>query len=642
MKYQRICLWIALMVAGGFQLFAQTPLSFSKSFQDTYQPAPLSSEKIPVFDLTQARREDEAFWGQSRFAAPLAVDLGLRNAGQWIELADGGRLWRLQVRSKEALALILLFDRFYLPPGATLHAYGPDRKQVIGPYSRKDNRMKGQFVLGPLNGETAILEYYEPASVKGQGQLHLFRLDHAYHRDNLKAFEKNLNRVSDIGFDTSLPCNKNVNCPEGANVQDQKRAVCRIMMILEEGTGFCTGTLMNNTNEDGTPYVLTAFHCQDGFTPMYDMWRFDFQYEAMGCETPGAEPVPFSIQGCVQRSGRRENDFLLLETSAALPLAAHPFFAGWNRAETAPQRGTILHHPNGDIKKVALDNDPAKIHPASIAWNNEVTTPASHHFELVYDEGTFELGSSGAALLDQDNRVVGQLHGGFNSCSETTGYFGRFSLAWEGGGTPETRLKDWLDPAGTDVMTFDGVEAAQPALGSLGGQIQLEDGRGISNVRIYLSGNGLVDSTLTDASGQFLFEELPMLAGYQLTVEKAESANLGISALDLILIQKHLLSSKPLDSMYKMLAADVNESGSISLIDLVRIRKVLLGQTDGFNDRPIWRFLPKGFVFSDPEDPFSSPRPSSYFITEFGADILEFDLIGYKAGDVNYSADPGN
>ncbi|HRD80170.1 MAG TPA: hypothetical protein PLL53_05380, partial [Saprospiraceae bacterium] len=69
-----------------------------------------------------------------------------------------------------------------------------------------------------------------------------------------------------------------------------------------------------------------------------------------------------------------------------------------------------------------------------------------HHFRVRPDIGSFQVGSSGAGLFNQNKRFVGQLHGGFSTCDSTVAYFGRMALAWNGGGSPITRLRDWLDP----------------------------------------------------------------------------------------------------------------------------------------------------------------------------------------------------
>src|SRR5690606_7190306 len=139
---------------------------------------------------------------------------------------------------------------------------------------------------------TAIIEYYEPLPARGQGRFRIFRVDHAYRRELESA------ALLNFGFGTAWDCHKNANCPEGDPWEKQKRSACRVLMVLEEGTGYCSGTLINNTEEDGTPYILSAYHCQEGYTPVYDLWRFDFSYQSSGCANPASEPLPNSVLGC--------------------------------------------------------------------------------------------------------------------------------------------------------------------------------------------------------------------------------------------------------------------------------------------------------------------------------------------------------
>ncbi|MCB9265399.1 MAG: hypothetical protein H6558_10270, partial [Lewinellaceae bacterium] len=260
------------------------PTGLSDGFREAYGDKPLPVEKAPRLNLKKIREEDEKHTGVPRFAAPLEVNYTLENSGVWTELEDGSLLWRLKVRSEGALALAAFYKSLYLPPGSKLFMYSEDGKQVLGAYTFRNNRPSGQFMTGFVRGETAVIEYYEPASARGQGELQIFRIDHAYQKDNFRAAEQELENASllTLGFGASRPCNKNANCPEGDPWEDQKRSACRIIMALEEGTGYCSGTLVNNTAEDGTPYVLSAFHCQDGYTPIYDLWRFDFSYQSTG------------------------------------------------------------------------------------------------------------------------------------------------------------------------------------------------------------------------------------------------------------------------------------------------------------------------------------------------------------------------
>ncbi|MFQ5495882.1 MAG: fibronectin type III domain-containing protein, partial [Phycisphaerae bacterium] len=81
--------------------------------------------------------------------------------------------------------------------------------------------------------------------------------------------------------------------------------------------------------------------------------------------------------------------------------------------------------------------------------------------------------SSGSPLFDQNHRIVGQLHGGFAACGNNdSDWYGRFSVSWNGGGTPSSRLRDWLDAAGTGAMTVDFVSLA--TLCSTAGVVELD------------------------------------------------------------------------------------------------------------------------------------------------------------------------
>ncbi len=610
------------------------PLSFTEAFRQAHGALPLKMRQAPRLNLKRILREDEQFIGAPRFAAPVAVDYSLENSGEWTELADGGLLWRLKVRSEGALAVAAFYREMYLPPGSKLFLYSEDGKQVLGAYTFHNNRPSGQFMAGFIRGETVVIEYYEPAAARGQGRFRIFRIDHAYRQEAESA------SLLNFGFGTAWGCHKNANCPEGNSWEQQKRSACRIVMVLEEGTGYCSGTLVNNTAEDATPYVLSAYHCQDGYTPLYDLWRFDFSYQSSACSNPGAEPAPNSVLGCVQRAGRQENDFLLLETTSFIPPSYNVFFSGWNRQLAPPQRGVMFHHPSGDIKKAAFYTQPANVHNGVLVWSSTVSTPSSHHFRVIYSDGTFQPGSSGCGLFGQDGRLFGQLHGGLNDCDQTTGFFGRLRLAWTGGGTPESRLRDWLDPLGLDVEALDGMEQPELGSGAIAGRVANEAGRPIAGVKVFLSGP-LVDSVTTAADGAYFFDEVPLGEPVALSLQKADNFQNGLSTLDLILLSRHILGLDALDTPIKMMAADVNASNSLTTLDQIGIRKVILGIDLDFGGRPAWQFFPAAYVFPDPSNPFQNPLSGAFMINNFLEDITDADFIGVKTGDMDDSADTG-
>lgn len=583
---------------------------------------------LPAPDVAQLLKEDEQSPG-FRFAAPLLADISPDNAGIWTDLPGGDRVWTLRLTSPGAKGLAVLYDQFYLPPGSRLYMYSEDGKQVLGAYAAHNNSRSGRFLTGFIESETAVIEYYEPAIKRGQGRLHIFRVEYAYRA------------VSNTwGFGASWPCHNNIGCPSADTLNDISRSVCRIMMVVSGGTGFCSGTLINNTRNNGVPYVISAYHCNDGYTSLYDLWRFDFNYQGSACTNPSTEPLYQSILGCDYRSGRRENDFRLLELFSEIPASYQAYFAGWDRSATVPSRSSFIHHPRGDIKKVSWDVNPALIQNTTIQWDNNVTTPVGHHFRVVPDFGTFQSGSSGCGLFNQDKRFVGQLHGGTSSCdSVTTAYFGRMTLSWTGGGTDLTRLRDWLDPDNTDAMTLDGMDnPAEPAI-AVSGTIRTEAGAPIPGVRVWLEGIAS-DTVTTGVNGVFSFPVLDPGFFYTLRFDKDTLAGNGVSTQDVIQIQRQVLSIEPLNSAYKQYAADVNGSNSVTTMDIINIRRMILSTITSF-PVPAWLFFNSDYTFMNPLQPFSEQVPGRIELGVLTANRT-VNVTGIKSGDVNGSADPTN
>lgn len=638
MKFRYLLIVFVLLLTG--KSIAQTTDQFPpKSFATTFQIDQSQLKRVPQPNLFAVRQTDQQN-PSNRFAYPVKVDLSFED-GVWYELPAGGRIWQLELQSPEALGLAVFYDEFYLPPGATLHMYTPDRREVIGAYTSRVNPKNGKFLTGFTKGDKATLEYFEPESQSGQGRLHIFRVDYAYQKDNFDAALRSVSQ-DELGFGASDGCSDNINCTQGQDFQTEKKGICRILIVVDEGTGFCTGNLINNTREDNTPYLLSAFHCQDGFTPLHDFWRFDFNYESGDCSDPTVEPAFQSILGCVQRAGRQANDLLLLELNQEIPSNFDAYFLGWDRSMTSPSDVTMVHHPKGDIKKISTTDQTIRVFNGLINWSNEVSTPAQHHFEVRWTDGGFEVGSSGAALLDQNKRIVGQLHGGNNVCDDSQAWAGRLALAWEGGGTADTRLRDWLDPDGKGVLQLNGRPNTNTAGVTVAGMVLTDGGDPIPNVQILLLGaKGLAMAVFTDAMGAYAFTNVPVDDVYQISPNKTGAANNGLSVLDLIQVRKHILNIDQLASPYQILAADVNASNSVSTLDLILMQKVILNIDVAFENIATWTFLPADAVFVDNADPFQG-LSSGNFGFQLAPDHMTevtFDLIGIKTGDVNNSAD---
>ena len=124
-----------------------------------------------------------------------------------------------------------------------------------------------------------------------------------------------------------------------------KRAVA---LILNVSSAHCTGTLINNTANNGVPYFLTANHCV--INKNLARFVFIFGYETQYCDgTNGMNG--FSINGASLVASGVSSDFALLKLSSAPPLSYLPYYAGWNRVNSPAMSAVAIHHPSGDYKK---------------------------------------------------------------------------------------------------------------------------------------------------------------------------------------------------------------------------------------------------------------------------------------------------
>jgi hypothetical protein len=183
----------------------------------------------------------------------------------------------------------------------------------------------------------------------------------------------------------------------------------------------------------------------------------------------------------------------------------------------------------------------------------------------------------------------------------------------------------------------DACEDAPNASASLAGLIIDEMHRGMPDFEVELEKDDTQHAEqVTDEEGQYVFENLDVYSKYKLKPQKDNDPSNGVSTLDLVLIQKHILGLRELDTPFKMIAADANNTGSISAGDLLDIRSLILGLTPDYQNNDSWRFINGKYEFEDPRAPWD-------FEEEFVVDALyidsdSVDFIGIKVGDVNNSA----
>ena len=181
-----------------------------------------------------------------------------------------------------------------------------------------------------------------------------------------------------------------------------------------------------------------------------------------------------------------------------------------------------------------------------------------------------------------------------------------------------------------------GAFCTTPLTGNVIGEVITPSNTMLSGVSVDLMGSGF-ESQMTDEEGEYAFPEMPFGGTYMVKPVKDVDYLNGVSTLDLIEMQKHIIGTRKLDSPYKLIAADVNNSGDITSLDLLELRKLILGIYEELPDNTSWRMVDKSHNFIDPQDPFSYNIPEEYEIFNF-TESMKVDFVGVKIGDVNNSA----
>ena len=360
------------------------------------------------------------------------------------EVLDNGlELWRLDILSRGALAMSLEFEPFYLSDNSLLYMYDEELINMLGAYSSINNNDEDIFSIPLLRGEVIHIELLIPQNTQNENNIIISEIIHDY-RDILNLWEN---------YESERDCGDNVNCDSADNYQDPVNAAS----YLDMGGYICSGAMINNTNQDLTPYYLTAWHCVNGENT--NTFRFYFNYESTGCSGNNASYGSYAYSSdLLVTSGDMDPDFALLLIDDDIYTSWNVFYAGWNRSNSSPTISCGVHHPGGDPKKINFDNDQA-YNSGTINWGTGYgTSPAGSHWEVYWDEGGTEGGSSGSPLFDSNQRIVGQLSGGSGDCGQGSDSYGKLARAWS-----TSNIENWLDPTNSGATTIDGTYTAGEA-----------------------------------------------------------------------------------------------------------------------------------------------------------------------------------
>ena len=207
----------------------------------------------------------------------------------------------------------------------------------------------------------------------------------------------------------------------------------------------------------------------------------------------------------------------------------------------------------------------------------------------------------------------------------------------DAGGFVQVPIYVWDECGNIDfcLVNLRIVDNGGGGMAMVSGQVATEMGDEVEQVITHIDGSLDFSSTdVTNAQGQYAFINTPFYSDYEVKGVKNDDYLNGVSTLDLLLIQRHILGQELLDSPYKMIAADINNDNLITAVDLLDLRKLILGIYEELPNNGSWKF-----VNADQQLDLSHPwnYSESRSIEDLSADMIGEDFIGVKIGDINNS-----
>ncbi len=391
---------------------------------------------IPSLDVYKMHDQDvlnEKLGNAPRFAIEHDVDTKSEN-GKWIE--QGSYLIkRERISAPNSVSINIAMD-FKMTENSVVRIYSRDMTQTIRDFTANDNNSANELWSPVVMSDDIIVELVAPKAEAAKVVFNVKQINQGY-----RTFSQTTLK--------SGSCNVDVACTESVGWENEVNSVG---VISTGGSTFCTGFMVNNTSNDRTPYFMTANHCRINSRNAQSLVVYwNYQASSCGGRRDGSK-VQFNT-GSQFLSASSKSDFALVKLNQQPEPSFNVTYAGWDRSGVDATSATAIHHPATDEKSISFEYEPTTI---TNYLGEDIPGDSTHVRVEDWDVGTTEPGSSGSPLFDQNHRVIGQLHGGYASCSsQTSDWYGRIFTSWDGDGSSSSRLRDHLDAAGTGDLTTD-------------------------------------------------------------------------------------------------------------------------------------------------------------------------------------------
>jgi|GEM_PF-6909214 len=441
---QVLFLWALFIPKAQSQEYFLNPTSMVNSNADTDIPLFV----CPTLDVDAMLAEDKAndaiALGPRAFAKGLDVGLTTSTDGAWITI-DSVQVWRQKIFSDGAYGLMVKLENIKIPEKSSIFIYNDDMTHIVGPLQYNLNQY-GTYLSELIPGSSVTIELVTKDKVEtSTPYLTISQVAHDYMNLSLPYFLSN----------PIMPCvDIDVNCPQYDAWLDQKRSVGLLILINSQGK-FVTmsGALINNTLNNGKPLFLTAFHGFESsrLNEMAAVAGVYLNWESASCNSNTANPQRYYMVGATVKSYNPNIDYVLLEFNDRLPSSYYPYFSGWNKSGANPAQGTGIHHPRGNLKKIAHSSNSFTTNPYNVFVPQPNNMPmrkidAGTAWEVTFDEGGVEPGSSGSPLFDENKKIVGLLSEGALYVCGKENHYSTLKAAWIKTTNNGATMQEVLDP----------------------------------------------------------------------------------------------------------------------------------------------------------------------------------------------------
>ena len=184
-------------------------------------------------------------------------------------------------------------------------------------------------------------------------------------------------------------------------------------------------------------------------------------------------------------------------------------------------------------------------------------------------------------------------------------------------------------------------EICENMTADVAGSVFTENGVPVPDVSVSIYSNNDSQQLLSGQDGDFSFIDVPACDANSIAITKNDDLTNGVSTADLVFIQQHILGILPLDSPYKIIAADADNNGAVTALDQIQIRKVILGISTSFPNNTSWRFVRADYQFQS-NDPLTEDFPEEVTIDDVLSNNMNVNFIAVKIGDVTGDVMPTN